>query len=189
MRTPRPSTRSGRHLGGVGTLIGNGWLRESETNLTNVAPRGWTPRSRSSLRKCMFMQMPPEVAALAAQLPSRGTAPVPAPVAAWRPIRDDDAPKVPYRRDPRKDARLIKAVDPHVMRMKAAAIDPRANERSWWEDPIALGTLLIIAPPIGLACVWRSKHYSNDARWALTVMSSLLTCFAGAVALALLFAR
>ena len=75
------------------------------------------------------------------------------------------------------------------MRMRGAAIDPRAGERAWWEDPIALGTLLIVVPPIGLACVWRSKHYSNDARWALTVMSALLTCFAGAVVLALLFVR
>ena len=180
MRTPRPSIRSARS---VGTLIGNGWLREAEKV---SIPSGWTPKSRSALRKCMFMQMPPDVAALAAQLPSRG--PAPAPVAAWRPIRRDDEPVVPHRRDPRKDARLIKQVDPHVMRMRAAATDERASARAWWEDPIALGTLLIVAPPIGLACVWGSKHYSNDARWALTVMSSLLTCFAGAVVLALLFA-
>ena len=79
----------------------------------------------------------------------------------------------------------MKAVDPHVMRMKAES----STSRAWWEDPIALGTLLIVVPPIGLACVWRSKHYSNDARWALTVMSALLTCFAGAVMLALLFVR
>lgn len=123
----------------------------------------------------MFMEMPPDVAALAAQLPARGPAPVPAPMPAWKPVRQQH------------DARIAK-VDPHVMRMKGAA-DPRAHERAWWEDPIALGTLLIVVPPIGLACVWRSKHYSNDARWALTVMSALLTCFAGAVVLALLFVR
>jgi hypothetical protein len=172
MRTPRPSTRSGRHSSGsVGTLIGNGWLREPEKQ---VIPSGWTPKSRSALRKCMFMEMPPDVAALAARLPPRGPAPVPAPMPVWKPIRRDD--------------RLAKRVDPHVMRMKGAA-DPRANERAWWEDPIALGTLLIVLPPVGLACVWGSKHYSNDARWALTVMSALLTCFAGAVVLALLVTR
>ena len=171
MRTPRPSTRSARS---VGTLIGNGWLREAEKV---VIPSGWTPKSRSALRKCMCMEMPPDVAALAAQLPSRGPAPAPGPVPAWKPVRQQQ-----------QDARIAK-VDPHVMRMRGAAIDPRASERAWWEDPIALGTLLIVVPPIGLACVWRSKHYSNDARWALTVMSALLTCFAGAVVLALLFVR
>jgi hypothetical protein len=173
MRTPRPSSRSARS---VGTLIGNGWLRESETN-ANLPREFWSaPKSRSALRKCMFMQMPPDVAAFAAQLPPRGRAPEPAPMAAWRPIRRDQA-------------RLVKQVDPHVMRMKAEAIDARRSERAWWEDPIALGTLLILVPPIGLACVWGSKHYSTDARWALTVMSSLLTCFAGAVVLALLVTR
>lgn len=176
MRTPRPKARAARS---VGTLIGNGWLRESERNVA----RDWTPMSRSALRKCMFMELPPDVAALAQQLPARGPAPVPA----WKPRREEPAaPSPPRVRDPRKDAREIKAVDPHVLRMKAAVAP---SGRAWWEDPIALGTLLIVAPPIGLACVWRSKHYSNDARWALTVMSSLLTCFAGAVVLALLFAR
>lgn len=182
MRTPRPSTRSARS---VGTLIGNGWLREAELNIPPRIPADWSPKSRSALRKCMFMEMPPDIAALAAKLPARGPAPVPA----WKPIRRDDEAVVPHRRDPRKDARLMKQVDPHVMRMRAAVIDPRAGDRSWWEDPIALGTLLILAPPLGLACVWGSKHYSNDARWALTVMSSLLTCFAGAVVLALLLTR
>jgi hypothetical protein len=172
MRTPRPSTRSSRASGGVGTLIGNGWLREPEKP---VVPSGWTPKSRSALRKCMFMEMPPDIAALAARLPARGPAPVPAPMPAWKPVR--------------RDERLARHVDPHVMRMKGEAIDPRANDRAWWEDPIALGTLLIVVPPVGLACVWRSRHYSNDARWALTVMSALLTCFAGAVVLALLFVR
>lgn len=185
MRTPRPSTRSARS---IGTLIGNGWLRESEKNVV-PAFGAWAPKSRSSLRKCMFMQRPPELAAMASDLPARGAAA--APVPAWRPIRRDDAPIVKQARDPRKDVRLMKAWDPHVARMRqsGAPLAPAGLERAWWEDPIALGTLLIVLPPIGLTCVWNSKHYSNDARWALTVMSSLLTCFAGAVVLALLLAR
>src|SRR5690606_14194216 len=130
-----------------------------------------------ALRKCMLMQMPPDVAAFAAQFPSRGPAPARGP--SPRPRRDD-LPVVPHVRDPRKDARMMKAVDPHVLRMRAA-VAPSAS-RAWWEDPIALGTLLILAPPIGLSCAWRSKHYSTDAKWALTVMSTLLTCFMGAVA-------
>lgn len=188
MRTPRPSTRSSRS---VGTLIGNGWLREAEKS---PVPSGWTPKSRSALRKCMFMEMPPDVAALAARLPARGPAPVPAPYPAWKPLRSDEGGAnvpVPRKRDPRKEARQMKAFDPHVARMRhsSSPLVPAGLERAWWEDPIALGTLLIVLPPVGLACVWGSKHYSNDARWALTVMSSLLTCFAGAVVLALLVSR
>jgi hypothetical protein len=131
------------------------------------------------------------LAALAAELPSRGPAPVPAPMPAWRPVRRDDAPIVPKVRDARKDVRQMHAFDPHVARMRHSAgpLVPAGLERAWWEDPIALGTLLIVCPPVGLACVWGSKHYSNDARWALTVMSTLLTCFAGAVVLALLVTR
>jgi hypothetical protein len=140
----------------------------------------------------MFMDMPPDVAELAARLPSRGPAPVPAPYPAWKPVRRDDSNGVaPHPRDPRKDVRQMKAYDPHVARMRQSSspVVPAGLERAWWEDPIALGTLLIVLPPVGLACVWGSKHYSNDARWALTVMSSLLTCFAGAVVLALLVTR
>jgi hypothetical protein len=56
----------------------------------------------------------------------------------------------------------------------------------WFEDPIAIGTLLIMLPPIGLAAVWTSKRYSNDARWALTVVTGLMMCLGGAIAVALL---
>jgi hypothetical protein len=57
---------------------------------------------------------------------------------------------------------------------------------AWWEDPVALGSLLILVPPIGLAAVWSSKRYSTDARWALTVMTALTMCLVGAVVLAAL---
>jgi hypothetical protein len=60
-----------------------------------------------------------------------------------------------------------------------------APARSWYEDPVALGTLLIIFPPIGLAALWSSKRYSNDARWALTVMTALMMCLGAAIAVAL----
>ena len=175
MRTPRHSTsRSGR---GFGTLIGNGWLRES---VRNVLPREWGPSSRSALRKCMFMQMPPHVVELAKQLPP---AP-PAPVAAWQPR--EEKPIVYRRQSPDKDARMFPRVDPEAIRAKAET--PRAGAM-WWEDPIALGSLLVVVPPIGLACLWCSRRYSTDARWALTAMSALITCFAGAIVLALLVLR
>ena len=179
MRTPRHSSRPGSSPGrGFGTLIGNGWLRESPRN---SIPREWNVKHRSALRKCMFMDMPADIRALAAQLP----APEPMPTARRNPRRGDTPAIVRQAHDPKKDARLMPVVDPRAIRMKAHA----KGERAWWEDPIALGSLLIVMPPIGLACVWRSKHYSNDARWALTVMTALITCFLGAIALAALFVR
>ena len=177
MRTPRHSSRSGSAGRGIGTLIGNGWLRESPRN---VIPRDWDVKSRSALRKCMFMQMPPHLQELAKALPPPG----PPPVAPWP--KKADEPIKAHARNPEKDARMMKAVRPAALRAKAEAY---ADGRAWWEDPIAIGTLLILAPPIGLACVWRSAHYSNDARWALTIMSALMTCFAGGILLAVLFIR
>lgn len=126
----------------------------------------------------MFMEMPPEVASFIAHLPP----PSPSASPPWQPPKSD-APIVPRRRDPRKDVRAFPAVSPEMIHARAHVA---AEGRAWWEDPVALGSLLVVVPPIGLACVWRSKHYSNEARWALTVMSALVTTFAFAVVLALL---
>ena len=50
---------------------------------------------------------------------------------------------------------------------------------------VALGSMLILVPPIGLAAVWVSKRYSNDARWALTVMTALMMCLASVLTIVL----
>ncbi len=60
---------------------------------------------------------------------------------------------------------------------------------AWYEDPIALGSLLLLLPPVGLAVAWTSKRYSNDARWALTIMTALTLCLGAAVSVVLLLAR
>ena len=174
MRTPRPSLRTS-----VKTLIGYGWLREAPKN---IWPRGWDIKSRSALRKCVFLPVPPEAQAFLASLPPPRPF-IPPPVQSKR----SDTP-VARRKDPAKDARVFAAVTPEDVRRKLlqdaqrAAMGKRpvlaanANEaqpRAWYEDPIALGTLLILVPPIGLAAVWSSKRYSSDARWALTVMTGL----------------
>jgi hypothetical protein len=156
-------------------LIGNGWLREAPRHFV---AREWDVKSRSALRKCMFMQLPPHLAAIAAAMP-RPSAP---PVQAWRPIRTDDAPVHRHIRNPAKDARMMPAVP--AVRPAPLAMQPSARE--WWEDPFALGALLICVPPIGLACVWNTSRYSSDARWALTVMTTLMMAIAGAITLALI---
>jgi hypothetical protein len=72
---------------------------------------------------------------------------------------------------------------------KAAAAAAMQTPQAWWEDPVALGSLLILVPPIGLAAVWASKRYSSDARWALTVMTALTMCLMSAVLIAVLAMR
>jgi hypothetical protein len=179
MRTPRPvGTRRG-----IGTLIGNGWLRESPRNLW---PREWDIRGRSALRKCMFLPAPPGMKDLAP----------PVSPAAMPPLRlaKNEPPIAPHRHDPKKDVRMFAAVTPEEVAAKKRA-ELLAGERSklvdspktpapWYDDPVALGTLLIMIPPIGLAALWSSKRYSSDARWALTIMTALTMCLVSAIVIA-----
>lgn len=213
MRTPRPSTPTRRS---INTLIGNGWLSEAPGSLEPPAadrdsrnrfashfwPRGWDIKSRSALRKCVFLPIPPEAAAFIASLPPpKPFTAVPSAPHAKR----ADTPAL-RRRDPNKDVRMFPLVSPNAVHahkrrelyeeaQRAALKDvrpsyeslaPSQTPRAWYEDPIALGTLLIMVPPIGLAAVWTSKRYSNDARWALTVMTGLTMCLAAAVLVAVM---
>ena len=185
------------------TLIGYGWLREYPKN---IWPRGWDIKSRSALRKCVFLPVPPEAKEFLASLPAPKPFVPPPPVQSKR----SDTP-VARRKDPAKEARLFGAVSPEDVRKKLmhdaqrAAMGKRpiapANDtnalgavgasgpRAWYEDPIALGTLLILVPPIGLAAVWSSKRYSSDARWALTVMTGLTMFLVTAVVCAVAMTR
>jgi hypothetical protein len=173
MRTPPRQVRSQ----GYGTLIGNGWLREASRNrwpgsLWNV------PQSKSALRKCMFLPVPEELRNLMPRVSSAGAVLREAPRAQARaPVA---AREIAVRRnDPRMNVCQLPVYVPAASRHVAA----------WWEDPVALGSLLILVPPIGLAAVWSSKRYSTDARWALTVMTALTMCLVGAVVLAALTMR
>lgn len=176
------------------TLSGNGWLRESPKNLW---PKGWDIKSRSALRKCVFLPVPPEAAAYLKALPP--PKPMPMPISAVpAPIAH------PRRSDPAKNARVFAAVSPEEVaaeqrkklllearriamgkKPKAANDADAPAERVWYDDPIAIGTLLILVPPIGLAAIWTSKRYSSDARWALTVMTGLAMFLVAAVFIAI----
>ena len=74
----------------------------------------------------------------------------------------------------------------HPLAPSAAEAVPTRGKGAWYEDPVALGSLLIMFPPIGLAALWTSKRYSNDARWALTVMTALTMCLMSALLIAVL---
>lgn len=180
MRTPRPI---GTHRSS-GTLIGNGWLRESTRNLW---PRAWDICGRSALRKCMFLPVPPALKELAPPVS-------PAAMPPTKPVKNEP-PIALHRHDPKQDVRMFPAVSPEEVAAKKRA-DLVARERAkllakenapalrWYDDPVALGTLLVVAPPIGLAALWSSRRYSSDARWALTIMTALTLCLVTAIVLA-----
>ena len=176
MRTPRPVAQRR----GFGTLIGNGWLHESPKN---IVPRAWEARGKSALRKCMFMPSP-----YAALMPAQPAAEHTnlSPMAVRRPRVEEII--APVRKvDPSRQARVMPAYIPPFPQMHAK--QPRVAATAWYEDPIALGSLLILLPPIGLAALWSSKRYSNDARWALTIMTGLTMSLAAAVFVSALVLR
>lgn len=104
----------------------------------------------------------------------------------------------PARRNPAKDVRQMPAFDAREAAKRYArqnagqgwvAPSHKKTEAAWWEDPIAIGSLLILAPPIGLAAVWSSRRYSSDARWALTIVTALMMCLASALLVAVVAIR
>lgn len=118
--------------------------------------------------------------------PAKAAPPAPAPA----PARNRD-----------RDVRFFQAVrteDVHGERKRALFAEEQAKllgkaqprpPAAWYEDPIALGSILLLCPPIGLAALWSSKRYSSDARWALTIMTALTLCLAGGLGIALMLAR
>lgn len=185
MRPPSTSLRSAR---GVPTLMDGGWLREAERNL--VAHR-WELKNRSALRKCMMLPVPEAWRDLARERLEAPLAPLP------QPPPKEPAPVVVHRGDPRRYARELPAYplrDPMPAGRRAArgegseggegtGMKPRSSG-PWWEDPVALGSLLVLFPPMGLAVVWSSRRYSSDARWALTIMTALTMTLVSAVLIA-----
>ena len=196
-QTPRNLRSSSSR--GIGTLIGNGWLRESPREREAPAGWGWHARSKSALRKCMFMPVPEELRRLMPQISQAALPPQQPYVPAGPLLARAEAEIVPSRRDPRKDVREFPAYGgqhvqhvQHAQRLaqqQAAQAAAGKGPQLWWDDPVALGSLLILVPPIGLAAVWSSKRYSSDARWALTVMTGLMMCLMSAILIAGLLMR
>src|ERR671939_2232767 len=97
MRYPTP--RNLRQSRGIGTLIGNGWLRESPRTPAWPNAAKWEGRGKSLLRKCLFMEVPDEVRKM---MPAVSPAAMPPPPQR-PPLAAADV--IPHRRNPNKDAR------------------------------------------------------------------------------------
>jgi hypothetical protein len=66
-----------------------------------------------------------------------------------------------------------------------ASATPAADAGLWWDDPITVGALLVVMPPVGLAALWASRCFSREARLAITGMMALMLSLAAAVMTAL----
>ena len=148
------------------TLVGSGWLREAPENM------------RAMMRRCMIF--PARVVPGAPAVPishRRASSPaLPAP----RPVPRPPVPPPPW---PDRMALLPYAAGP-------AAAPVRAPQRGaegggavlWWDDPITVGALLVVVPPMGLAALWSSRHFSREGRLALTLMMGLMMTLVTALA-------
>jgi len=143
----------------VGTLAGFGWLREAPR------PANETPKAKvtaeqmekhAALRKCIyFPAMDPAMRPAMAR-------------AADRVITSPDLFRPPLRK---------RNTPPASLR--------RAGQTSWtsrFEDPVSVGILLAILPPIGFMMLWGSPRYSRDAKMAITALMTVFM-FLGTAAL------
>jgi hypothetical protein len=75
-----------------------------------------------------------------------------------------------------KPAQQGRPVEPEVLQT--------VRSRPWWDDPVTIGALLVVIPPIGLAALWASRHYSKEGRWAISAMMGLMLSLLTAVVVA-----
>jgi hypothetical protein len=135
----------------MGTLPGFGWLREAPRPTPPRPPMQRvekTPEERArydALRKCMFFPAPPLEAYRAAA----------------RVKTDPDLFRPPLRKRDRDRAR-------------SGASGEERKHASGWDEPLSIGILLAVVPPVGFMLLWSSGRYSRDAKIAIT---SLMTVF------------
>lgn len=156
------------------------------------------------MRKCMYLPIPAELKGHPpSPTPAHRGPPAPRPAGVQRPPQEAF---VPRRQDPKKDVRIfpaIAAADVYDAHRRALIADERARllegprkespHAAPWpqtlDSPMALGAMLFVVPPIGLAVLWTSPRYSREARWVLTVTTALMMCIATTLAVVWLVSR
>jgi hypothetical protein len=163
----------------IDTMPGFGWLRE--------APRPRAPVAKltaeevvkhAALRKCIyFPAMVPQMASASAQASARAAERV-------RTNPDLFRPPLRKRNTPVSADMLRRAPKPEPHGQPA----PRVG--SSLEDPISVGILLAVLPPIGFMMLWGSQRYSRDAKLAITALMTVFMVLAtAAVCTALIVLR
>ncbi len=141
----------------VGTVPGFGWLREAPrpANLPPAAKLSPTEMAKhAALRKCIYF-------------PAMDSAMRPAVARAAERVRTNpDLFRPPLRRRNTPPKSLLET--PTVTTRERAA-------RRWasLEDPISVGILLAVVPPVGFMMLWGSPRYSRDAKLAITALMTV----------------
>lgn len=176
------------------TLLGLGFLRPPQPRPRFVE---W-PLTRSALRRCLFLPAAPDLLAQAPEYIRQSPSASPAALDRAR------TPRPQFRRTPARAMRVDGAQIAEAARAaRLAQAAERAAERASFDarlapsgpsapaawtgpTPLQVGLLLCVAPPVGLALLWASPHFSRDARVALTVMTAVGMAMAAVVGLAAL---
>jgi hypothetical protein len=150
------------------TLVGSGFLREAPQNV------------RALMRRCLVLPHRPVLGGPVIPISHRQrshpsfewTSQVPAPAGrAEAPIPSAQPPA------PRAAPAGRRPAEPRAL--------PAAGAQPWWDDPVTIGALLVVMPPMGLAALWASRHYGKEARLAISAMMGLMLSLVAAFAVAL----
>ena len=137
----------------MGTLPGLGWLREAPRPVHVPAAARMSPAEvakHAALRKCIyFPAMDPAMRPAVAR-------------AAERMITSPDLFRPPLR----------KRNTPPELHGKAGR-SVESGRQSRFEDPISVGILLAVLPPVGFMMLWGSPRYSRDAKLAITALMTV----------------
>jgi hypothetical protein len=163
------------------TLVGSGWLREAPENV------------RAMMRRCLvvpFRHVPEgRYVPVSHRMSSYAALPTPRALPAPRsnPVTPADRARPSAVPDP---AALLPAPTLRPRRARASPAPDLAGgvlpgARPWWDDPIAIGGLLVVVPPVGLAALWASRCFSREGRLAITAMMGLMLSLLTALAVAL----
>jgi hypothetical protein len=163
-----------------------------------------TPSRR--FRHCRIMERPWRVPTMIAYPPPPPEAAVPRPILALprvkTPVEWQEPPRprgASTRR--RRDCLFLPDMDVAVQvldaRRRAADMERRAIDEylnrgratralSPYEDPMVLGLLMFVAPPLAVTMVWSTSRFTRAAQIALTLFGALTTIAGAAVLIAAL---
>jgi hypothetical protein len=139
----------------MGTMPGFGWLREAPRPANRPPAAKVSPAEvakHAALRKCIyFPAMDPSMRPAATR-------------AAERVITSPDLFRPPLRK---------RNTPPGSAMQRAGTASLPGPGSSSLEDPVSVGILLAVLPPVGFMMLWGSSRYSRDAKVAITALMTV----------------
>ncbi|MGH7295753.1 MAG: hypothetical protein ACRELB_12495, partial [Polyangiaceae bacterium] len=166
-------------------------------------PAAVTPSRR--FKHCRIMQRPLGVPTMIAYPPPPPEPAVPRPILALprvrTPVERVEARPARGSSRRRRDCLFLPNMDVAMQvleaRRRAAEMERRAVDHylnrgraaralSPYEDPLVLGLLMLVVPPLAVTMVWSTSRFSRAAQIALTAFGALTTLAATAIVIAAL---